>query len=41
MEAEKLFSERKDLAKLREAKAMLMRARKENAKNFEVEWRLA
>ena len=40
-EAEKLFSERKDLAKLREAKAMLMRARKDNAKNFEVEWRLA
>ena len=40
-EAEKLFRERKDLANLREAKAILMRARKENAKNFEVEWRLA
>jgi tetratricopeptide (TPR) repeat protein len=40
-EAETLLRERKDLAKLREAKAILMRARKENAKNFEVEWRLA
>jgi len=40
-EAEKLFAERRDLAKLREAKGLLMRARKENAKNFEVEWRLA
>lgn len=40
-EAEKLFAERKDLAKLREAKSVLMRARKENAKSFEVEWRLA
>jgi len=40
-QADQLFSERKDLAKLREAKALLMRARKENAKNFEVEWRLA
>jgi len=40
-EAEKLFAERKDLARLREAKAILMRARKEHAKSFEVEWLLA
>jgi tetratricopeptide (TPR) repeat protein len=40
-EAEKLFGERKDLVKLREAKALLMRARKEYAKSFDVEWRLA
>jgi tetratricopeptide (TPR) repeat protein len=39
--ADKLFAERRDLAKLREARALLMRARKENAKNFDVEWRLA
>jgi tetratricopeptide (TPR) repeat protein len=40
-EAEKLFAERRDLAKLRQAKVLLMRARKENATDFEVEWRLA
>jgi tetratricopeptide (TPR) repeat protein len=40
-QADKFFAERKNLSKLREAKAILMQARKENAKNFDVEWRLA
>ena len=39
--ADNLFAERADLAKLREAKALLMRARRENAKSYDVEWRLA
>lgn len=40
-EADKLFAERKDLTKLRDAIALLTRARRENAKNYDVEWRLA
>lgn len=40
-EADKLFTERKDLAKLREAITLLTRARRESAKNYDVEWRLA
>jgi tetratricopeptide (TPR) repeat protein len=36
-----LFGQRTDLEKLRQAIADLNRARRENAKSFEVEWRLA
>ena len=40
-ESDKLFDQRQDLSKLREAIANLTRARRQNAKNFDVEWRLA
>ncbi|MGH9947234.1 MAG: TRAP transporter TatT component family protein [Pyrinomonadaceae bacterium] len=39
--ADRLFGERKDIAKLREAIAILERARNENQKSYEVEWKLA
>lgn len=40
-ETDKLFDQRQDVAKLREAIANLMKARRQNAKSFDVEWRLA
>lgn len=40
-ESDKLFDQRQDLSKLKEAIAKLVKARRENAKNFEVEWRLS
>jgi tetratricopeptide (TPR) repeat protein len=40
-ESDKLFDQRQDLANLRQAIANLNRARRENAKGFDVEWRLA
>ncbi len=39
--ADQLFSERQDLSKLREAIAVLRRARIENARSYEVEWKFA
>ncbi|MEO6655102.1 MAG: TRAP transporter TatT component family protein [Pyrinomonadaceae bacterium] len=39
--AEQLFSERKDLSKLREAIGILQRARVENLRSYDVEWKFA
>ena len=40
-ENDRLFEQRQDLANLREAIANLIRARRENERSFDVEWRLA
>ena len=40
-ESDKLFDQRQDVAKLREAIANLTKARRQNAKSFDVEWRLS
>ena len=40
-ESDQLFDQRQDLGKLRSAITSLNRARRENAKSYDVEWRLA
>ncbi len=41
VQADRLFSQRKDLSKLREAIGILQRARLENLRTYEVEWKFA